>query len=97
MDLPPSMSFGKIYAYTDPTDGMVTTGLTAPSGTFYNETSNEYVLPENFAAGELPFRTFVLIIALVTQILVTELTHYLFVSGRKLSLRYDFFDCYHEV
>merc|ERR1711981_1343572 len=54
MSLPATMSFGKIYAYTDPTDGMVTTGLTAPSGTFYNETSNEYVLPENFAAGELP-------------------------------------------
>ena len=85
MDLPPSMSFGKIYHYNDTINGngMMTTTTPPPIGV-------------NAEVGDLPFRTFVMLIALTTQILITELTHHLFVRSRKLSLSYDFFNCYVE-
>ena len=90
MSLPPSMSFGKLFAHDD---GSVTTF--PPDGAIFPYTGKNE-LPDGWHAGELPFRTFVMLIALVTQLLVTELTHYLFVTSRKLSLRYDFFQCYKE-
>ena len=96
MSLPPSMSFGKLYAFTDPTTNAASVTTFLPEASVYNTTSGNYDLPENWKAGELPFRTFVMLIGLATQIIVTELTIYLFVSGRKLSLRYDFFKCYEE-
>ena len=90
MDLPPSISFGKIYAHTD---GSVTTFL--PEGTIYDD-KGDYVLPGGWNSDELPFRTFVMLIALISQLLVTELTHYLFVTGKKLDLKYDILKCYKD-
>ena len=101
MSLPPSMSFGKIHAcgynstlYPD-SEGYTT--LSYP-GT-WNEASQEYDLNADcldHKEGELPFRLFVMVIALVSQVLVTELTHYLFVKSEKLDLSQDFFNCYVE-
>ena len=101
MSLPPSMSFGKIYAcgynstiYPD-SDGYTT--ITYPG--IWNDATGAYDLPDDckdIKEGELPFRLFVMIIALVSQLLVTELTHYLFVSSRKVDLSKDFLKCYVE-
>ena len=91
MDLPPSISFGKIYAHTD---GSVTTFL--PEGAIYDNDKGNYVLPDGWNSDELPFRTFVMLIALISQLLVTELTHYLFVTGKKLDLKYDILKCYED-
>ena len=101
MSLPPSMSFGKIHAcgynstlYPD-TEGYTT--LTYP-GT-WNYGTEKYDLFDDckdHKEGELPFRLFVMIISMVSQILVTELTHYLFVTSRKLDLNQDFLKCYKE-
>ena len=96
MSLPATMSFGNIFAYTDPITNVVTTVTTSvPSDAIYKSVG-KYDLPEGWAAGELPFRTFVMLIGLVTQILVTELTHYLFVTSRKLSLSKDFLNVFTE-
>lgn len=94
MSLPASMSFGTIFAHMDNTTLLEVT-TTPPEGSTYLS-PGKYDLPDDWKAGELPFRTFVMLIALVSQLLVTELTHYLFVTGRKLSLRYDFLHCYKE-
>ena len=101
MSLPPSISFGKIYAcgynstiYPD-TDGYTTTIYPG----VWNDAKEDYDLPDDcldLKQGELPFRLFVMIIALVSQLLVTELTHYLFVSSRKVDLSKDFLNCYVE-
>ena len=99
MSLPPSMSFGKIHAcgynstlYPD-TEGYTT--LSHP-GT-WNGTAYEFPADcKDHAEGELPFRLFVMIISMVSQILVTELTHYLFVTSRKLDLSKDFLRCYKD-
>ena len=48
-----------------------------------------------FQTGDVPFRTIVMVITLVFHFLVSTLTHYLFVE-EKISLRYDFFDCFHK-
>ena len=96
MSLPATMSFGNIFAYTDPITNVVTTVTTSvPSDAIYKSVG-KYDLPQGWAAGELPFRTFVMLIGLVTQILVTELTHYLFVTSRKLSLSKDFLNVFTE-
>ena len=96
MSLPATMSFGNIFAYTDPITNVVTTVTTSvPAGATYLSVG-KYDLPDGWAAGELPFRTFVMLIGLVTQILVTELTHYLFVTSRKLSLSKDFLNVFTE-
>ena len=96
MSLPATMSFGNIFAYTDPITNVVTTVTTSvPEGAEYVSVG-KYDLPDGWAAGELPFRTFVMLIALITQILVTELTHYLFVTSRKLSLSNDFLNVFIE-
>ena len=96
MSLPATMSFGNIFAYTDPISNVVTTVTTSvPAGATYLSVG-KYDLPDGWAAGELPFRTFVMLIALITQILVTELTHYLFVTSRKLSLSNDFLNVFTE-
>ena len=101
MSLPPSMSFGKIHACGYNTtlypDGGGYTTLTHP-GT-WNEGTLQYDYPDeckDHAEGELPFRLFVMVISMVSQILVTELTHYLFVTSRKLDLSQDFLKCYKE-
>jgi len=96
MSLPPSMSFGQIFANTNVTTGATYVTTFLPEGSIYNVTSGNYDLPDDWKAGPLPFRTFVMLIGLITQLLVTELTYYLFVESKKLSLRYDFFDCYVE-
>ena len=96
MSLPATMSFGNIFAYTDPITNVVTIVTTSvPSDAIYKSVG-KYDLPDGWAAGELPFRTFVMLIGLVTQILVTELTHYLFVTSRKLSLSKDFLNVFTE-
>ena len=102
MSLPASMCFGKIFAFYDVTDA--TKGTVASIVTTVPPEEATYISPCNYdfpddsgwQAGELPFRTFVMLIALISQILVTELTYYLFVTSRKLSLRYDFLHCYKE-
>ena len=43
--------------------------------------------------GDVPFRTIVMLISLITHILVSSLTHYLFVE-EKISLKFDIFECY---
>ena len=43
--------------------------------------------------GDLPFRTFVMIISMISHIMVSWLTHYLFVE-EKIPLKFDFFNCY---
>ena len=92
MSLPASMCFGNIFAHTN---GTVTT--VPPEEAIYVSPCNyDLTGAEGWKSGQLPFRTFVMLIALVTQILVTELTYYLFVKGRKLSLKYDFLHCYKE-
>jgi len=101
MSLPPSMSFGKIHAcgynstlYPD-TEGYTT--LSYP-GTWNYDTEKYDLFDDckDHKEGELPFRLFVMIISMVSQILVTELTHYLFVTSRKLDLSQDFLKCYKE-
>ena len=45
--------------------------------------------------GEVPFRTIVMLLALISHVLVSYLTYYLFVV-KKISLRWDILDCYSE-
>ena len=93
MSLPATMSFGNIFAYTDPITNVVTTVTTSvPAGATYLSVG-KYDLPDGWAAGELPFRTFVMIISMISHILVSWLTHYLFVE-EKIPLKFDFFNCY---
>jgi len=53
----------------------------------------EITNPETNETGPVPYRTFVMLISLACHVLVSTLTHYLFVE-EKIPQKFDFFRCY---
>ena len=47
----------------------------------------------NPITGDVPYRTIVMLITLISHVCISSLTHYLFVE-EKIPLQYDFFGCY---
>ena len=45
--------------------------------------------------GPVPFRTIVMLIALISQVIISLLAHYLF-TKEKMDLKFDFFGCFKQ-
>ena len=103
--LAPLLVFGKIYSECPEYDGSQSyNDLFFENGTYSGPKVGNFRFEDKYGheacvsdgellVGELPFRTFVMIISLITHILVSWLTHYLFVE-EKIPLKFDFFNCY---
>jgi len=103
--LDPLLVFGKMYAECPDYDASKSMAdLFLEDGTYSGPETGNFQYEDEYGhiacisdgeklVGDLPFRTFVMIISMISHILVSWLTHYLFVE-EKIPLKFDFFNCY---